>query len=177
MHTTQFDRRVAARRSSNTIVGYSPQPGSECGGGLSATTNVFRSRGLESFGGNFTVHLRAKGLLLISSLLNAAICYFSFWFMVFATSPHMDDVTMRVGFYVVNVISVSALVAIFVPWILAFREHNKFAAVFATLPVLLICLAILAFLTLDSWLNGTFSSARVSALAAASVGAAEHANS
>ena len=99
---------------------------------------------------------KTKGLLLASSLLNAAICFFSFWTMVFATSPHMEDVTMRVGFYVVNLISVSALAAIFVPWILAYRHRNKIAAFVATLPVLLICLAIVAFLTLDSWLNRTF---------------------
>jgi hypothetical protein len=81
---------------------------------------------------------RTKALLLTSSLLNAAICFFSFWFVVFATSPNMDDVTMRIGFYVVNLISVSALAAIFAPWMLARRSHNKTAAFFAVLPVLLI---------------------------------------
>ena len=87
----------------------------------------------------------------------------------------MDDVTMRMGFYVVNLISVSALAAIFAPWILAHRNQNKIAAIFALLPVLLICLAILAFLTLDSWLSRTFSSMDAPTFIAASVGAAEHA--
>jgi uncharacterized membrane protein YidH (DUF202 family) len=114
---------------------------------------------------------------LISSLLNAAICFFTFWFMVFATSPHMDDVTMRLGFYVVNLISVSALAAIFAPWILAHRNQNKIAVFFAMLPVLLICLATLAFLTLDSWLNRTFSSMGAPTFIATSVGAAERAKS
>ena len=120
---------------------------------------------------------RTKGLLLISSLMNAAICFFTFWFMVFATSPHMDDITMRIGFYVVNLISVSTLAAIFAPWILAHWSHNRTAGFFAVLPVLLICLAILAFLTLDSWLNRTFSSTGAPTFIAASVGAAEHAKS
>ena len=120
---------------------------------------------------------RTKGLLLISSLLNATICYFSFWIMVFATSPDMDDVTMRVGFYVMNLISVSALAAIFAPWILAHRNQNRIAVFFAMLPVLLICLATLAFLTLDSWLSRTFSSMEALTLIAASGGAAEHAKS
>ena len=65
---------------------------------------------------------------------------------------------MRVGFYVVNLISASALAAVFAPWILAHRKHNKTATFVAMLPVLLICLATLAFLTLDNWLNRTFSS-------------------
>ena len=118
---------------------------------------------------------RTKGLLLISSLLNATICYFSFWIMVFATSPDMDDVTMRLGFYVMNLISISALAAIFAPWIFAYRKQNKIAACFAMLPVLLICLAILAFLTLDNWLNRTFSSMGASTFIAARVGAGEQA--
>ena len=84
--------------------------------------------------------------------------FFSFWFGVFATNPHMQDVTMRIGFYVVNLISVTALAAIFAPWILALRKYNNTAVIFAILPTLLSCLAILAFLTLDSWLNRTFSS-------------------
>lgn len=102
------------------------------------------------------MHFRTKGLLSISSLLNAAICYFSFWVMVFATSPNMDDVTLRVGFYVMNLITASAFAAIFVPWILVYRKRNKIATFIAMLPVLLVCFAILAFLTLDSWLNRTF---------------------
>lgn len=114
---------------------------------------------------------RTKGLLLISSLVNAVICYFSFWIMVFATSPHMDDVTMRIGFYVMNLIVVSAFAAIFIPWILALRKHNKIAAFVALLPVMLIGLAMLAFLTLDSWLNRTFSSIEPLTFMAASLGA------
>lgn len=120
---------------------------------------------------------KAKGLLLVSSLLNALICYFSFWFMVFATSPHMDDVSMRIGFYVVNLITFSALAGVFAPWVLAYRNYNKSAAFCAVLPVLLICLAILAFLTLDSWLNRTFSSLSEPAFAATPTGIAERARS
>jgi hypothetical protein len=89
--------------------------------------------------------------------------------MVFATSPHMDDVTMRIGFYVVNVISASALVAVFVPWILALRKHNRMSGFFAILPVLLIALTVLAFLTLDSWLNRTFSSREVATIVSAAI--------
>jgi len=89
----------------------------------------------------------------------------------------MDDVTMRMGFYVVNLISVSALAAIFAPWVLAHRNQNKIAAFFAMLPALLIFLAILAFLTLDSWLSRTFSRMGAPTFIAASVGAAEDAKS
>ena len=103
---------------------------------------------------------KTKGLLFASSLLNAVICFLSFWFMVFATSPDMDDVSMRIGFYVMNLISISALVAVFAPWIFAYRNRNKAAVIFAMLPALLLCLAALAFLTLDSWLNRTFASER-----------------
>ncbi len=78
--------------------------------------------------------------------------------MVFATGPHISDVTMRIGFYVVNLITISALAAVFVPWLLAYRERNLGAVFIATLPMLLIFSAVLAFLTLDSWLNRTFSS-------------------
>ena len=63
---------------------------------------------------------------------------------------------MRVGFYVMNLITASAFAATFVPWILAYRNRNKIATFIAMLPVLLACLAILGFLTLDSWLNRTF---------------------
>lgn len=89
----------------------------------------------------------------------------------------MDDVTMRIGFYVVNLISAVSLAAVFAPWMLAQRKYNRIAASVALLPVLLICLAILAFLTLDSWLNRTFSSMDGATFAAASVGTAEHAES
>lgn len=102
--------------------------------------------------------LRKLGLLILSSLLNAAICAGSFIFQVFATSPEMQDVTMRIGYYVLNVIVVAALVGIFGPWLFARREQNKTAAFVAILPTLLVCIAILAFLTLDSWLQRTFGS-------------------
>lgn len=105
------------------------------------------------------VQWKTKGLLLMASLLNAAIAFLSFWFMVFATSPDMDDVTMRLGFYVVNLILMVAIAAIFVPWIFAHRNQNTIAMFVALLPALLICLAVLAFVTLDSWLNRTFSAA------------------
>lgn len=98
-----------------------------------------------------------KLFLTISSLVNAAICYLSFWFMVFATSPHMSDVTMRTGYYVVNLITASAFAAIFAPWLLARWKRNKSAAFVAVLPILLICFSIVAFVTLDSWLSRTFS--------------------
>jgi hypothetical protein len=64
---------------------------------------------------------------------------------------------MRVGYYVLNVIVVAAFAGIFAPWILALRDHGKSALFFAALPTLLACLAILSFLTLDSWLQRTFS--------------------
>lgn len=136
----------------------------------STATGVFRLWQFENPKGGFKVQWRTKGLLIVSSLVNAAIGYFSFWVMVFATSPHMDDVTMRVGFYVVNLITVSALAATIVPWIFANRSQNKIAALFAMLPVLLIGLAILAFLTLDNWLNRTFSGRGVPSFAATMVG-------
>ena len=104
------------------------------------------------------VPLRKLGLLIVSSLFNAAICFGSFVFQLFATSPETQDITMRVGYYVLNVIVVAALVGIFGPWLLARREQNKTAAFLAILPTLLVCVAILAFLTLDSWLQRTFAS-------------------
>jgi hypothetical protein len=97
------------------------------------------------------------GRLVLSSLLNAPICVFAFLFAGFATNPEMSDVTMRIGYYVLNLISVTAIAGVFAPWILAHRKHNKAAIVVATLPVSLSCLAILAFLTLDSWLQRTFA--------------------
>ena len=119
-----------------------------------------------------------KTLLSISSLLNATICYFAFWVMVFATSPHMGDVTMRIGFYVLNLIAAAALVAVFGPWILAHRNRNKIAIFVAVLPMLLFCLAVLAFLTLDSWLNKAFAMTTVGAAPVAFwVEAAERATS
>lgn len=90
-------------------------------------------------------------------MLNAALGFVLFWVMIFATGPHMSDVTMRIGFYVVNGIIISALTAVIVPWFLANRNRNRSAAFIALLPVLLIFCAVLAFLLLDSWLNKTFS--------------------
>ncbi len=110
-----------------------------------------------------------KGLLVVSSLLNATISFVLFWFMIFATGPHMGDVTMRIGFYVVNAIIISAVIAVIAPWFLANRHHNRGAAFIALLPVLLIISAVLAFLTLDSWLNRTFSDAGSISFAAAAV--------
>lgn len=97
-------------------------------------------------------------LLVLSTLLNAAICACSFLFGAFATSPDMQDVTMRIGYYVLNVIVAAAFFGLFGPWILALKKHNKSAMFFAALPTLLACIAILSFLTLDSWLRRTFSS-------------------
>lgn len=93
----------------------------------------------------------------MSSVLNAALGFFIFAFALFATSPTMADVTMRVGFYVVNAIGVSAVAAVFLPWIFERRKDTAKAIFFAFLPAGLICLALLGFLTLDSWLNRTFS--------------------
>ncbi len=104
------------------------------------------------------MQLKAVGLLALSSLLNIAIGASSFLFGGFATNPEMQDVTMRIGYYVLNLISMVAFVSIFLPWIFAHREHNKLAIFFAILPTLLTCLAILSFLLLDSWLKRTFTS-------------------
>ena len=65
---------------------------------------------------------------------------------------------MRIGYYVLNVIVVVALVGIFGPWLFARREQNKTAAYVAILPTLFVCVAILAFLTFDSWLQRNFGS-------------------
>ena len=100
-------------------------------------------------------------LLILSSLLNAAICAGSFLFASFATNPEMQDVTMRIGYYVLNLISLTALAGIVAPWILAYRKRARSAAFFAMVPVLLVCLAIVSFLTLDSWLRRTFAQGQV----------------
>ena len=97
-------------------------------------------------------------LLVLSSLFNGAICFVSFWFMVFATGPEMQDVTMRFGYYVANGIIVVALFGIVGPWIFAHKAHHKRALLVATLPTVLVCTVILAFLLLDSWLQRNFSS-------------------
>lgn len=95
-------------------------------------------------------------LLIASSLLNAAIGMAAFFFGNFATAPDMEDVTMRIGFYVVNGIAVAAIAGVITPWILAQKNRGKAAFIIAALPMLLVLLAILSFLTLDSWLNRTF---------------------
>ena len=96
-------------------------------------------------------------LLIFSSLFNSALCFFSFVFGLFATSPDTSDVTMHVGFYAVNLIAFLALIGVIAPWILSLRRLNKTAIFFATIPLTLFCLTILSFLLLDSWLNRTFS--------------------
>ena len=110
-----------------------------------------------TIGYNPAVPPRTIGLLVLASLLNAAIGVCSFLFAAFATDPEMQDVTMRIGYYVLNVSVVAAFAGVFGPWILALRDHNKSAIFFAALPALLTCVAILSFLTLDSWLQRTFS--------------------
>ena len=90
-------------------------------------------------------------------MFNAALCVVSFYVGVFATSPQMQDVTMRFGFYVINAIVVAAFAGIFAPWLFAFKNRHKSAIFFATLPAYLVCIAILLFLTLDSWLQRTFA--------------------
>ncbi len=101
---------------------------------------------------------RTMGLLVMSSVLNAALSFFVLAFALFVTSPAMDDVTMRIGFYVLNAVALAAAAAVFVPWIYVHKQSNRRALFFALLPLLLMALATLAFLTLDSWLNRTFSS-------------------
>ncbi len=94
--------------------------------------------------------------LVLSSLVNAGICFFSFWFGVFATSPDMQDATMRIGFYVVNSIAVAALMAVFLPWIFAYRGRTRWALAAALLPAVMTLVVAVLFLTLDSWLRRTF---------------------
>ena len=101
--------------------------------------------------------LKTIGLLILSSVLNAAVGVGCFLFSVFATGPELQDVTMRIGYYVLNGIVVAAVVGIFGPWYFALKNHSRIAMFLATLPILLTCLAIVSFLTLDSWLQRTFS--------------------
>lgn len=105
---------------------------------------------------NASVPRKIIALLTASSLLNAAIGMAAFFFGNFATAPDMKDVTMRIGFYVVNGIAAAAVAGVIAPWILAQRNRGKSAFIVAALPALLICLTVLLFLTLDSWLNRTF---------------------
>ena len=101
---------------------------------------------------------RTTGLLVMSSALNATLSFFVFAFALFATNPTMQDVTMRIGFYVLNAIGLTGMVSIFAPWIFVRKGDNKKAVLFAFLPLILICLSLISFLTLDNWLNKTFSS-------------------
>lgn len=96
-------------------------------------------------------------LLVLSSLVNAVLCAGSFLFGLFATSPTMADVTMRIGFYVLNLVAVAAAAGVFLPWLFANRQQTRAALFFALLPAFLACLSVVAFLTLDSWLNRNFS--------------------
>lgn len=105
------------------------------------------------------MQLKTILLLILAGVLNAALCAGTFFVQLFATSPEMDDVTMRIGYYVLNAISLLALAGIFAPWILTLGRHTKSATVFALLPLALTCLAIVAFLLFDSWLNRTFVAA------------------
>lgn len=101
---------------------------------------------------------RTTGLLVMSSALNATLSFFVFAFALFATNPTMQDVTMRIGFYVLNAIGLTGIVSVFAPWIFVRKGDNKKALLFAFLPFILISLVLFGFLTLDSWLNRTFSS-------------------
>jgi hypothetical protein len=112
----------------------------------------------DRIGGGLEVPLRRLALLTLSSLLNAAVCVGSFLFGAFATNPAMQDVTMRLGYYVLNAIAVAAFFGIFGPWVLVLRQQHNNAMFLAILPIFLACIAILSFLTLDSWLQRTFSS-------------------
>ena len=94
--------------------------------------------------------------LTLASVLNAVIGVGSFLFAGFATNPEMQDVTMRIGYYVFHGIIAAALIGVFGPWMLARRNRTKSAIFLSVLPALLVCLAVLAFLTLDSWLQRTF---------------------
>ena len=79
---------------------------------------------------------RTMGLLVMSSVLNAALSFFVLAFALFATSPAMDDVTMRIGFYVLNAVALAAAAAVFVPWIYVHKQSNRRALFFALLPLL-----------------------------------------
>ena len=55
----------------------------------------------------------------MSSALNAALSFFVFAFALYSTSPDMPDVTMRIGFYVLNGAGAAAVAAVFLPWVFA----------------------------------------------------------
>ncbi len=96
-------------------------------------------------------------LLIAATLLNGGLAFLAAVFALFATSPDMDDVTLRIGFYVVNFIAAAAVAGTVLPWLLTLWQRTRLATICAIIPLMLGCLAVLAFLTLDSWLNRTFS--------------------
>ena len=100
---------------------------------------------------------KMKALLILSNLINAGLGFFAFVIMGFATSPNDEDVTMRVGFYVLNAVIIAAVASVIMPWICTAREHPRRALLFSLLPVLLLSVTAIAFLLLDNWLNRTFS--------------------
>lgn len=96
-------------------------------------------------------------LLILSSLLNAALAAVVLVFWGFATNPTMPDVTLRIGFYLLPVVAAAAAAGLVLPWVLARRRQGRAAAFAALLPSGLFLLVALAFLLLDSWLQRTFS--------------------
>ena len=96
-------------------------------------------------------------LLILSSLLNAALCTAMLAFWGFATNPTMADVTLRIAHYLLPLVAASAVLGLILPWVFALRGHGRVAAILALLPTGLALLVIIAFLTLDSWLQRTFS--------------------
>jgi hypothetical protein len=108
-------------------------------------------------GGNAGLPARRAVLLVLSSLANGALGAGAFLFGVFATSPDIADATMRLGFYVLNAIAITAAVGVVAPWVLALRGRVRAAALVAVLPAALAVLAVLAFLGLDSWIRRTYA--------------------
>jgi hypothetical protein len=103
------------------------------------------------------MRVRTVVLLVLASLFNATIGAGAFLVALFATSPSMQDVTMRIGFYVLHLLTAVAAIGVVGPWILVSHQRSRAAAVVALLPALLTLLAVVAFLTLDSWLRRTFA--------------------
>ena len=96
------------------------------------------------------------GLLVMSSALNAALGFFVLVFAEYSTGPDMADFTLRIGFYVLNAVAVAAAAAVFLPWFFTRKNHTRRAVFFASLPFVTLLIALVVFLTLGSWLNGTF---------------------
>lgn len=97
-------------------------------------------------------------LLALSSLVNAFLCFGLLAFALFATSPLDKDVTMRIGFYVLNAVAFIAFAGVAAPWAYARKQRNRLALLLSLLPIGLTLLAVAAFLTLDSWISRTFAS-------------------